>query len=94
MKLPHQLMLDLALGEEDHLDVIITKDGEVQRLMRPLSIKERIELLKACASYYAPQMKAIEAKATLDLDSMDLDQLKAKVITIMSKTINDERKAH
>lgn len=88
-------MLHLALDEvTEHLDVIITKEGDVRQVMRPLSIKERIELLKACASYYAPTLKSVEATAKLDLDSMSLDQLKAKLMTTLADAVKAERKSH
>jgi hypothetical protein len=92
MDLPHQVMLEWALSDNEMIDTVITKEGEVLEIARRLSIKERIELLKGCAAFYAPTLKSIEAKAVVDLDSMDLDQLKAKLMTVMAKSINDERK--
>ncbi len=90
--LPHQVMLSWAMSDDEMIDVIITKEGEVLEIARRLTIKERIELLKGCAAFYAPTLKSIEAKANIDIDSMDLDALKAKLMTVLAKGINDERK--
>lgn len=93
-KLPHNTMLEWALSDEEMIDVIITKEGEVKEVTRRLSIKERIELLKGCAAFFAPTLKSVEAKAVVDFDTMSLDELKAKALTLLAKSINDERKSH
>ncbi len=95
MKKPHELLLELATDEGALLtDVIITKDGEVRELLRPLSIKERLECLKAAAPFYAPTLKSIEAKAALDLDNLSLDELKAKLTRLVADNIKAERTSH
>lgn len=91
--LPHQIMLEWATSDGEFIDVVITKEGEVVEVARRLSIKERIELLKGCAAFYAPTLKSIEAKAVVDLDNLSLEELKAKALTLLAKGINDERKA-
>ncbi len=92
--MPHETMYEWAMSDEEFIDTVVTKEGDVLQITRRLTVAERIALLKGCAAFYAPTLKSVEAKGTLDLDSMDLDQLKAKVITLMAKTINDERKSH
>lgn len=95
MKKPHEILLEWALEEGAIMpDVIITKDGEVKEILRPLSIKERLECLKAAAPFYAPTLKAIEAKASIDLDSMSTDEIRARLTRIVADQINQERKSH
>lgn len=95
MKKPHEILLEWALEEGALMpDVIITKDGEVREILRPLSIKERLECLKASAPFYAPTLKSIEAKAALDIENLSLDELKAKLTRVLADQIKQERKAH
>lgn len=95
MKKPHELLLDFALEDGAlHTDVIITKEGDVREILRPLSIKERLECLKAAAPFYAPTLKSIEAKAALDIENLSLDELKAKLTRVLADQIKQERKAH
>lgn len=94
-KLPHLVLLEWALDDELMMrDFVITKDGEMVEVYRGLSISERLAALKAAAPFFAPTLKSIEARGKLDLDTMDLDELKAKVMNILAKSINEERKAH
>jgi hypothetical protein len=92
--LPHQIMLEWALDEERLFDdVFITKEGDVMDITRRLSVTERMGLLKSCAAFYAPTLKSVEAKATLDLDTMDIDALKAKLMTVLATAVKQERKS-
>lgn len=94
--LPHDILLKWALDDDLVLkDWVINKEtNEPVEIYRGLSIAERLAALKAAAPFFAPTLKSIEAKGTLDLETMDLDALKAKVMDIMTKAVKDERKAH
>lgn len=86
-------MLDLALDEGRYfVEDIVTKDGDVRSISRRLSIKERLTLLQGCASYYAPTLKAVEARSMLDFDTMSVDDLKAKAITLAADLLKKEHK--
>lgn len=89
-KLPHQIMFEMALGSDEHQDVIITEEGGAIPISRPLTIAEKLGLLKASAPYYAPSLKSIDQKATLDVSTMSTDELKAKILA-MSKDLADEQ---
>lgn len=90
-KLPHQIMFQMATDEEAiYQDVIITDEGGAIPITRPLTIAEKLGLLKASAPYYAPSLKSIDQKATLDVSTMSTDELKAKILA-MSKDLADEQ---
>ena len=90
-KLPHQIMFHMATDEEAvYQDVIITEEGGAIPISRPLTIAEKLGLLKASAPYYAPSLKSIDQKATLDVSTMSTDELKAKILA-MSKDLADEQ---
>lgn len=90
-KLPHQIMFHMATDEEAiYQDVIITEEGGAIPITRPLTIAEKLGLLKASAPYYAPSLKSIDQKATLDVSTMSTDELKAKILA-MSKDLADEQ---
>lgn len=87
-KLPHQIMFEMALGSDEHQDVIITEEGGAIPISRPLTIAEKLGLLKASAPYYAPQLKSIDQKASLDVTAMSMDEIKAKILAL-SKEMAD-----
>lgn len=79
-KLPHQIMFEMALGNDEYQDVIITPDGGAIPISRPLTIAEKLGLLKSSAPYYAPVHKSIDQKATIDVSTMSTDEIKAKIL--------------
>jgi hypothetical protein len=84
-------MFQMATDEEAvYQDVIITDEGGAIPITRPLTIAEKLGLLKASAPYYAPSLKSIDQKSTLDVSAMSTDELKAKILA-MSKDIADEQ---
>lgn len=87
-KLPHQIMFEMALGSDEHQDVIITEEGGAIPITRPLTIAEKLGLLKASAPYYAPSLKSIDQKASLDVTAMSMDEIKAKILAL-SKEMAD-----
>lgn len=87
-KLPHQIMFEMAVGTAEYQDVIITDEGGAIPITRPLTIAEKLGLLKASAPYYAPQLKSIDQKASLDVTAMSMDEIKAKILS-MSKEMTD-----
>ena len=87
-KLPHQIMFEMALGSDEYQDVIITEEGGAFPIERPLTIAEKLGLLKASAPYYAPQLKSIDQKASLDVTALSIDEIKAKILAL-SKEMAD-----
>lgn len=82
-KLPHQIMFQMATDKEaSYQDVIITEEGGAIPITRPLTIAEKLGLLKASAPYYAPQLKSIDQKASLDVTAMSMDEIKAKILAL------------
>ena len=86
-------MLEYALDEERYFDEdVVTKDGDVRTITRRLSIKERLTLLQGCAPFYAPTMKSVEAKASVDLTQLSYEELRAKAITMAADLLKKEHK--
>ena len=50
-------------------------------------------LLQGCASYFAPQLKAVEARATLDFSETSIEELKAKALTLAANLVKQEKKS-
>ena len=96
MPKPHEVLLDWATDESrEFLDVVIDKEtGEPRDIQRRLTVAERIGILKGIAHFYAPALKSVEAKAVVELDDLSLDDLKAKAMTLLAKTIKDEKRTH
>ena len=90
-KLPHQIMFEMATDEEAvYQDVIITEEGGTFPIERPLTIAEKLGLLKASAPYYAPVHKSIDQKSSIDVTNLSMDEIKAKILALSKEATNDE----
>lgn len=92
--LPHTTLFEWALDENRKFnDVYITKEGDVITILRPLSLKERIDILKSIAHFYAPALKSVEATAKVDVSNLSTDELEKMATQLLADTIKKERKA-
>lgn len=90
-KKPHEIMLDWATNDRMRLVDPIFVRGRWVEEARPLSIKERISLLKAAAPFYSPMLKAIEGTIKGDLTTMSTDELKAKALELLGTLPHNEQ---
>lgn len=90
-KLPHEIMLEMAMDENAlYSDVIITPEGGAITIKRCLSISEKLGLLKSTAPYYAPTLKSIDQKSSIDVTNLSMEELKTKILA-MSKDLSNEQ---
>ena len=83
--LPHEALRHLGMTDGLEIDdVVFDKNTSTfKKHCRILTVKERLDALKASAAFYAAQLKSIEGTIKGDVSSLSLEQLKAKALELL-----------